>query len=196
MQKKTKYILGACAGVAVAAAITGGLLYSQYATQRASLLDIHDEAALTAYLTEISDQENVQILVTEEAGGFCGLVFSGEVPGDDDSHKTTSIILEEADAPFTGLYYPASGKSSISPDIDGRYETFPDREVTVCMVYGQQPPEDAAWYTFERDGTWIAQPLEQGEFLDLFLLYGTEQRAKGSLSGMLLNEDGEEIGLF
>lgn len=100
MQKKTKYILGVCAGVAVAAAITGGLLYSQYATQRASLLDIHDEAALTAYLTEISDQENVQILATEEAGGFCGLVFSGEVPGDDDSHKTTSVILEKAAPPL------------------------------------------------------------------------------------------------
>lgn len=180
----------------VAAAITGGLLYSQYATQRASLLDIHDEAALTAYLTEISDQENVQILATEEAGGFCGLVFSGEVPGDDDSHKTTSVILEEAAAPFAGLYYPADRNIGMDPDMDGCYETFPDRKVTVCMVYGQQPPEDAAWYTFERDGTWIAQPMEQDEFLDLFLLYGTEQRAKGSLSGMLLNEDGEEIDLF
>ena len=36
MQKKTSDILGACAGGAAAAAITGGLLYSQYATQRAS----------------------------------------------------------------------------------------------------------------------------------------------------------------
>ena len=52
MNKKTKVLLSICAGIVAAGAITGGLLFSQYTTQRASLLDIHDPKVVTTTIKE------------------------------------------------------------------------------------------------------------------------------------------------
>ena len=203
MKRKTKTILSICTGVVAAAAITGGLLFSQYTTQRASLLDVHDPKALTAAIKEARMEsgasENIEITLDQikEVDGFCAVSFFSRNPEDEGPASNGLLLLEEADGPFEGLYYPESDISSGSAKLDGDVENFPNKGVTICAVYGQKPEDSAARYAFEQDGTYYSRAIPEGNFLDVFVLPSQDElKYSNSLNGFLLDEDGNEVGMF
>lgn len=203
MKKKTKAIFSICAGVVAAAAITGGLMFSQYTTQRASLLDVHDPKALTAAIKEarmesgVSENTEITLDQIKKVDGFCAVSFFSQNPEDEVPASNGLLLLEEADGPFEGLYYPEGNISGGSAELDGDVYNFPNKGVTICAVYGQKTEDDAARYAFEQDGTYYSRAIPDGNFLDVFVLPSQDEfEYSKSLNGFLLDEDGNEIGLF
>lgn len=203
MKKKTKMFLSICAGIVAVAAITGGLLFSQYTTQRASLLDIHDPKALTTTIKEAlmdsgaSENTKVTLNQIKEEDGFCAVSFFRQNPEDEGPASNGLLLLEEADGPFEGLYYPEGNISSSSAKLNGNALNFPEKGVTVCAVYGQKPENAAARYAFEQDETYYSRAIPDGNFLDVFVLPSQDElEYSKSLNGFLLDEDGNEVGIF
>lgn len=203
MKKKTKMFLSICAGIVAVAAITGGLLFSQYTTQRASLLDIHDPKALTATIKEAlmnsgaSENTEVALHQIKEVDGFCAVTFFKQNPENEGAASNGLLLLEEVDGPFEGLYYPEGNISSGSTKLDGDVQNFPEKGVTVCAVYGQKPENAAARYAFEQDETYYSRAIPDGNFLDVFVLPSQDElEYSKSLNGFLLDEDGNEVGIF
>ena len=204
MNKKTKVLLSICAGIVAAAAITGGLLFSQYTTQRASLLDVHDPKVVTTTIKEAlmdsGASENTEVTLDQikEVNGFCAVSFFSQNPEDEGPASNGLLLLEEADGPFEGLYYPEINMSGISSSkLDGRALNFPEKGVTVCAVYGQKPEDAAARYAFEQGGTYYSRAIPDGNFVDVFVLPSQDElEYSKSLTGFLLDEDGNEVGMF